>query len=97
MAIELLSALATTQHASKFLTGTDELTLSQSRLGLERHCLEGDSVMHKTTEFRVALLMLVSLAPLLSGCYTARGAGEDLQSVGRGISHSSERNTHYSP
>jgi len=53
--------------------------------------------MHKTMKLRVALLMLVSLAPLLSGCYTARGAGKDLQAAGRGISHSSEHNTHYSP
>ncbi|QJT78756.1 entericidin A/B family lipoprotein [Kosakonia sp. MUSA4] len=35
---------------------------------------------------KILLLMLISSA-LLSGCNTARGVGEDIQSLGHAISH----------
>ncbi len=45
----------------------------------------------------LALLTLVGTAPLLSACYTAQGAGQDLQAAGHGLENSAERNTGYRP
>lgn len=33
--------------------------------------------------------------PVLSACYTTRGAGEDLSAAGKSIEHSADKNTSY--
>ena len=43
----------------------------------------------------LALALLVAAAPVLSACYTARGAGEDLSAAGKSIEHSADKNTNY--
>jgi predicted small secreted protein len=45
----------------------------------------------------VALALLVVAAPILSACYTTRGAGEDLKAAGNGIEHSADQHTNYKP
>ena len=45
----------------------------------------------------LALLALTGAAPLLTACYTAAGAGQDLQSAGQGLERSADRNTTYRP
>jgi predicted small secreted protein len=45
----------------------------------------------------LALVLLTGSAPLLAGCYTTAGAGQDLQAAGRGLEHSADRNTNYRP
>jgi predicted small secreted protein len=41
------------------------------------------------------LALLVAATPVLSACYTARGAGEDLSAAGKSIEHSADKNTNY--
>ena len=53
--------------------------------------------MQRKLSFTLAVLLLACSAPLLAGCYTTAGAGQDLQAAGRGIEHSADRNTTYSP
>jgi predicted small secreted protein len=53
--------------------------------------------MQRKLTFVLAMLLLACSAPMLAGCYTAAGAGQDLQAAGRGIQHSADRNTTYSP
>jgi predicted small secreted protein len=43
----------------------------------------------------LTLALLVAAAPILSACYTTRGAGEDLSAAGHGIEHAADKNTHY--
>jgi predicted small secreted protein len=43
----------------------------------------------------LAMVLLVTAAPVLSACYTARGAGEDLSAAGKSIEHSADKNTNY--
>lgn len=45
----------------------------------------------------LALAMLVAAMPLLSACYATKGAGEDLQSAGKSLSNSADKNTSYKP
>ena len=45
----------------------------------------------------LTLLALAGVAPLLSACYTTRGAGQDLQAAGQGLENSAQRNTNYRP
>jgi predicted small secreted protein len=45
----------------------------------------------------LALALLVAADPMLSACYTTRGAGEDLSAAGKGISNSADKNTNYKP
>ena len=45
----------------------------------------------------ITIATLLASAPLLSACYTARGAGEDLSAAGRGLSNQSAEHTHYNP
>lgn len=45
----------------------------------------------------LALALLVAAAPMLSACYTTRGAGEDLSAAGKGISGTAEKHTDYKP
>ncbi len=53
--------------------------------------------MRTRTRLAVAILALIATAPLLTACYTARGAGEDLSAAGKGITNSADRNTGYKP
>jgi predicted small secreted protein len=43
----------------------------------------------------LALALLVAATPVLSACYTTRGAGEDLSAAGKSIEHSADKNTNY--
>jgi len=45
----------------------------------------------------ITIATLLASALLLSACYTARGAGEDLSAAGRGLSNQSAEHTHYNP
>jgi predicted small secreted protein len=51
--------------------------------------------MQRKLAIVLALTALVGAAPLLTACYTTRGAGEDLQSAGSGLEHSAARHTNY--
>jgi predicted small secreted protein len=51
--------------------------------------------MREKARLLLALAALVVAAPVLTACYTARGAGEDLSAAGRSIEHSADRNTGY--
>jgi predicted small secreted protein len=53
--------------------------------------------MQRNFAIVLTLLALAGTAPLLTACYTTRGAGEDLQAAGRGLEHSADRNTNYRP
>ena len=43
----------------------------------------------------LALAAIAAAAPMLSACYTTRGAGEDLSAAGKGISNSADKHTGY--
>lgn len=45
----------------------------------------------------LALAVLVAVAPILSACYTTRGAGEDLSAAGKSLTNSADKNTGYKP
>jgi predicted small secreted protein len=45
----------------------------------------------------ITIATLLATAPLLSACYTTRGAGEDISAAGRTLSNQSAEHTHYSP
>jgi predicted small secreted protein len=45
----------------------------------------------------LALALLVAAAPMLSACYTTRGAGEDLSAAGKSLSGSADKHTDYKP
>lgn len=53
--------------------------------------------MHKKARLILTLGLLAAAAPLLSACYTMRGAGEDMQAAGKGITNSSDSHTNYKP
>lgn len=53
--------------------------------------------MHTKARVWLAIAVLMAAAPLLSACYTTRGAGEDLSAAGKKIEHSADRNTNYKP
>ncbi len=53
--------------------------------------------MRTKARLALAIVMLTAAAPLLSACYTTRGAGEDLQAAGKGITNSADKNTGYKP
>jgi predicted small secreted protein len=54
-------------------------------------------MMHSKLAVALTLLALAATTPLLSGCYTAAGAGKDLQAAGHGITGSAQDNTTYRP
>jgi predicted small secreted protein len=56
-----------------------------------------EAIMQRKLAIILAVVALAGTAPLLSACYTTRGAGEDLQAAGHGLEHSAERNTNYRP
>ena len=47
--------------------------------------------MRIEARFWLALAVLVVAAPILSGCNTVRGVGEDVSAAGRGIAHTAEK------
>jgi predicted small secreted protein len=53
--------------------------------------------MQRKLAIVLALLALVGTAPLLTACYTAAGAGQDLQAAGHGLERSADQNTTYRP
>jgi predicted small secreted protein len=53
--------------------------------------------MIKNPPLLLAFAILITAAPMLSACYTARGAGEDLSAAGKSIEKSADRNTGYKP
>ncbi|MDR3534726.1 MAG: entericidin A/B family lipoprotein [Rhodopila sp.] len=53
--------------------------------------------MRQNARLLLALATLVAAVPLLTACYTTRGAGEDLQAAGKGITNSADKNTNYKP
>lgn len=53
--------------------------------------------MPRKVTFALAIAALLAAAPLLSACYTAHGAGEDLQAAGKSLSNSAADHTNYKP
>jgi len=53
--------------------------------------------MRENVRLLLALAALVATAPMLTACYTAQGAGKDLQAAGKSIDHSADKNTSYTP
>lgn len=53
--------------------------------------------MRKNARLLLTLAALVAVAPVLTACYTTRGAGEDLSAAGKSIEHSADKNTGYKP
>jgi predicted small secreted protein len=56
-----------------------------------------DAAMQRKLTLVLALMALAGTAPVLSGCYTTQGAGQDLQAAGHGLERSADRNTNYRP
>jgi predicted small secreted protein len=53
--------------------------------------------MREKARLLLALAGLIAAVPMLTACYTARGAGEDLSAAGKSIEHSADKNTGYKP
>ena len=53
--------------------------------------------MRTKAGFWLALAVLVAVTPLVSACYTTKGAGEDLSAAGKGLERSADKNTGYKP
>jgi predicted small secreted protein len=53
--------------------------------------------MRKNARFLLTLAALAAAAPMLTACYTARGAGEDLSAAGKSIEHAADKNTGCKP
>jgi predicted small secreted protein len=53
--------------------------------------------MRDRVKLFVALALLLAAAPMLSACYTTKGAGEDLSAAGHGITHAADEHTGYKP
>ena len=53
--------------------------------------------MREKARLLLAFVAFAVVAPMLTACYTARGAGEDLSAAGKGISNSADKNTGYKP
>jgi predicted small secreted protein len=53
--------------------------------------------MRRKLAIIMALLALAGTAPLLTACYTTKGAGQDLQAAGHGLENSAERHTPHQP
>jgi predicted small secreted protein len=56
-----------------------------------------DDDMSENPRLLLAFAVLIAATPMLSACYTARGAGQDLSAAGRSIEKSADRNTGYKP
>jgi predicted small secreted protein len=53
--------------------------------------------MKTRTRLALTIAMLLAAAPMLSACYTTRGAGEDLSAAGSGIAHAADHDAPYKP
>ena len=53
--------------------------------------------MQQNLRICLTLAVLTAAVPLLSACYTAKGAGQDLQSAGKSLTNSADKNTNYKP
>ena len=53
--------------------------------------------MRAQAKILLTFAALLAVAPLLTACYTTRGAGEDLSAAGKGIAHTADTNTGYKP
>jgi len=53
--------------------------------------------MQTKARLALAIVMLTAAAPLLSACYTTRGAGQDIRAAGEGISNAASDHTSYKP
>ena len=53
--------------------------------------------MRRKLALALAVATLLGAAPLLSACYTAQGAGQDITAAGQGLDNAAARNTHYNP
>jgi predicted small secreted protein len=53
--------------------------------------------MRRKVAIALTVVTLLGAAPLLSACYTTRGAGEDIQAAGHGLSNAASDHTGYRP
>ena len=53
--------------------------------------------MHRKLAIAIAVATMLGAAPLLSACYTAQGAGQDLKAAGQGLSNTAAEHTGYRP
>jgi predicted small secreted protein len=53
--------------------------------------------MRRHARLLLALAALVAAAPMLTACYTTRGAGQDLTAAGKKLTGSADNNTSYQP
>jgi predicted small secreted protein len=49
--------------------------------------------MRKQLSVALTLLVLIGAAPLLGGCHTTAGAGEDIAATGHALTNSAQKNT----
>jgi predicted small secreted protein len=62
-----------------------------------RETVKGTRRMRRKLTIALAVATLLGAAPLLSACYTAHGAGEDIQAAGHGLSSAASNHTGYHP
>jgi predicted small secreted protein len=62
-----------------------------------RETVKGTCRMRRKLTLALAVATLLAAAPLLSACYTAHGAGEDIQAAGHGLSNAASNHTGYHP
>ncbi len=53
--------------------------------------------MRKNARLLLTFAALVAAVPMLAGCYTTRGAGQDLSAAGKSLEHAADKNTGYKP
>jgi predicted small secreted protein len=53
--------------------------------------------MRRKLAIAFAVATLLGAAPLLSACYTAQGAGQDIKAAGQGLSNAAANHTDYRP
>jgi predicted small secreted protein len=53
--------------------------------------------MRRNARVLLTLAALIAAAPMLTACYTTRGAGQDLSAAGKSLTGSADKNTGYKP
>jgi predicted small secreted protein len=53
--------------------------------------------MRRNARLLLTLAALVAAAPMLTACYTTKGAGQDLSAAGNSLTGSAEKHTDYKP
>jgi predicted small secreted protein len=53
--------------------------------------------MRGNVRLLLTLAALIAAAPMLTACYTTKGAGQDLSAAGNSLSGSAEKHTDYKP